>query len=296
MNRKRTAILAIVSFVCGAGAFFNARLAALNRRQADAGTSRQWLNEASAAAIEQEERFEAELNLLTASLAAEQKSLASALEDPCTPNEMVLERTERVAQAHGHLLRRVAEHIVELRGKLPESNQSYLMGLCAETVRGPMCRTGGRAGGGRHDGPGGGPGPRGRGNGRGRGAGFGRGGGGRGGYGMRMGARDRLARRLGLNEEQVSILQDKDSGFETDSERLRDALLAERTTLLALFEAPDSTDEELLQQIDKLISAHSRIERRIAEHVVVLRPYLTVEQQKWLIGLCRRSQDDSASF
>jgi hypothetical protein len=240
-----------------------------------------------------EERFDAELNGLTASLAAEQKSLAAALEDPCTPNEIVLERTESVAQAHGHLLRRVGEHVVELRSKLPASNQDYLMSLCAETVRGPMSRTGGRAGGGRHNGLGGGPGLHGRGNGRGRGAGFGRGGGGRGGHGMRLGARGRLARRLGLNEEQVSILEDKDSGFEADSARLRDALLAERSTLLALFENPQSTDEELLQKMDKLISAHSRIERRIAEHVMVLRPYLTVEQQKWLIGLCRRSQDGS---
>ena len=113
---------------------------------------------------------------------------------------------------------------------------------------------------------------------------------------MRLRVRDRLARRLRLDERQVSILRDKDSDFETDSIRLRDILLAERTKLLVLFEDPKSTDEKLLQQIDRLILAHSQIERRIAEHVLVLRPYLTVEQQKWLIGLCRRSQDDSSSF
>ncbi len=113
---------------------------------------------------------------------------------------------------------------------------------------------------------------------------------------MRLRVRDRLARRLRLDEGQVSILQVKDSGFEADSMRLRDILLAERTALLALFEDPKSTDEELLQQIDKLILAHSQIERRFAEHVLVLRPYLTVEQQKWLIWLCRRSQGDQASF
>jgi hypothetical protein len=105
-----------------------------------------------------------------------------------------------------------------------------------------------------------------------------------------------LARRLRLDEGQISILRDKDSGFETDSIRLRDILLAERTKLLVLFEDPQSTDEELLQQIDKLILAHGQIERRIAEHVLVLRPYLTVEQQKWLIGLCRRSQDNTSSI
>ncbi|KPK43522.1 MAG: hypothetical protein AMJ65_05545 [Phycisphaerae bacterium SG8_4] len=296
MNRKRAAVLAIVSFICGTGAFLNARMTVINRQEAGAGPSRQWLSEASGAAIELEERFEAELNGLTSSLAQEQKSLALALEDPCSPNEVVLERTENVIGAHGHLMRRVGEHVVELRGKLPASNQDYLMGLCAEIVRGPISRTGGRVGGGRQDGFGG-PGPRGRGNGYVRGVGAGRGSragrGGGGGYGMRLRARDRLARRLRLDEGQVSILRDRDSGFEADSMRLRDILMAERAALLALFEDSKSADEELLQQIDKLILAHSQIERRIAEHVLVLRPYLTVEQQKWLIGLCRRNHEEA---
>lgn len=305
MNRKRTAVLAIVSFICGTGAFLNARMTAINRQEAGAGPSRQWLSEASGAAIELEERFGAELDRLITNLAAEQKFLASVLEDPCTPNEVVLERTENVIGVHKHLMRRVGEHVVELRGKLPASNQDYLMSLCAETVRGPISRMGGRVGGGRQDGFGG-PGAGGRGNGYGRGGGAGRGGGpgrgggagrgGGGGYGMHLSVRDRLARRLRLDEEQVSILRDKDSGFEADSMRLRDILLTERTAMLALFEDPKSADEELLQQIDRLILAHSQIERRIAEHVLVLRPYLTVEQQKWLTGLCRRSQDDSVAF
>jgi len=299
MNRKRTAVLAIVAFVCGAVSFLNARLTALSTQEARPIPSRPWLSEASSAAIKLEERFEAELEELITNLAAEQKFLASVLEDPCTPNEVVLERTENVIGAHKHLMRRVGEHVVELRGKLPASNQDYLMSLCAETVRGPISRLGSRVGGGRQNGTGR-PGPGGRGNGYGRGGGAGREGGARrgggGGYSMRLRARDRLARRLRLDEGQVSILRDKDSDFEADSMRLRDILLAERTKLLALFEDPKSTDEELLQQIDKLILAHSQIERRIAEHVLVLRPYLTVEQQKWLIGLCRRSQDDSLSF
>lgn len=299
MNRKRTAVLAIVAFVCGAVSFLNARLTALGTQEAGFATSQRWLSEASGAAIGLEEKFGAELDGLIANLGAEQKLLASVLEDPCTPNEIVLERTENVIGAHKHLIRRVGEHVVELRGKLPASNQNCLMSLCAETVRGPISRLGSRIGGGRQNGFGR-PGLGGRGNGYGRGSGAGLGGGtGRGdggGYGLRQRVRDRLARRLRLDEGQVTILRDKDSDFETDSIRLRDILLAERTKLLVLFENPESTDEELLQQIDKLILAHSQIERRIAEHVLVLRPYLTVEQQKWLIGLCRRSQDDSSSF
>jgi len=294
MNRKRTAILAIVAFACGAIAFFNARLSVLNDQKKEHKPSAQWLSDASRAAIELEEKFDEELDGLIKNLAAQQKSLALALEDPCTPNEVVLEHTEAVIGAHEHLIRRVGEHVVELRGKLQADKRDYLMHLCAETVRGPMSRLGGRAGrGGRRNGTVGG-GPNGRGYGYGRGGGAGRGGGG--GYGMRLRVRDRLARRLRLNEEQAKLLQEKDPDFEANSMNLRNALMTEREKLLSIFENPNSSDVELLQQIEKFISTYSWIERRIAEHVLVLRPYLTVEQQKWLIGLCRRSQVPLLSF
>jgi hypothetical protein len=112
------------------------------------------------------------------------------------------------------------------------------------------------------------------------------------GMGMGLGARDRLARRLGLNQEQARLLEEKDPDFQADSMNLRHALMAEREKLLSIFENPDSSDNELLKQIENFISTYSSIERRITEHVLVLRPYLTVEQQKWLIGLCRRTQAD----
>lgn len=285
MDRKTTALLAIVAFVCGAVSFLNARSAALNNQKAARGSSQPWLSDASPVAVELEENFAKELDRLRSTLVEQQKSLASALEDPCTSNEVVLEHTENVITAHEHMIRRVGEHLIELRGQLPAGNRDYLMGLCAEAARGPMRRLGGRAGGyGRQNGSG--RGPEGRGYGYGRSGGTGRRGGG--GNGLQLRARSRLARRLRLSEEQVKVLQEKDPDFETDSVHLRDALLAERAKLLSIFENDESSDDELLKQIQRLISTHSRIERRIAEHVLVLRPYLGVEQQKWLIGLCRQ--------
>ena len=292
MNRKRTAILAIVAFACAVISFFNARLTALSVKKTELKQSAQWLSDASSAAVKLEEKFDEELGGLIKDLALQQKSLALALEDPCTPNEVVLKHTEAVIGAHEHLIRRVVEHVVELRGKLPADNRDYLMHLCAQTVRGPMSRLGGRGGrggGGRRrneTGPGG---PDGRGYGYGRGGGAGRGS--QGGYGMRLRVRDRLARRLGLNQEQAKLLEEKDPEFEANSMNLRFALMTEREKLLSIFENPNSSDREMLQQIENFISTYSSIERRIAEHVLLLRPYLTVEQQKWLIGLCRRSQD-----
>ena len=161
------------------------------------------------------------------------------------------------------------------------------MQLCVEAVSGQMRILGARMGGQGGRGYGYRYGRQGRG---GRGYGY-RGGSeqGRGaGYGQRFRFRDRLANRLKLTSEQVTLLQENDPNFESESANLYETLMAERDKLLSVFENPESSDDELLNQIENLVSTHSRIERRIAEHVLILRPYLTVEQQKWLIGLCRR--------
>ena len=285
MSRNRTAILGVIAFVCGAISFFNAHSTALSKKE-----PQPWLTDASDSTVALEDEFNQELSALIENMVDRQKSLGLVLEDPATPDEVVLEHGENVIGAHELLTMRAGEHVVALRGKLPAGNRQHLMRLCAETFRGPICRLGGRGGGrGRHNGAGGGMG-------NGRGYGYGLHGSGRRagpGYGMRRGIRNRLASRLRLDERQISLLHKEDADFEAETTDLRNILLAERATLLSAFEDPESRDDHLLQQIEKLVTAHSAIERRIIRHVLVLRPHLTVEQQKWLIGLCRRSQDNS---
>ena len=279
MNRKRTAIVGVVAFVCGAISFFNSRSTALSKKG-----PQPWLSDASNSTVAMENDFNKEITGLITNLLDRQKSLGLVLEDPCTPDEVVLEHGENVIWAHERLTRRAGEHVVALRGKLPAGNRQHLMRICAETFSGPLFRSQGRGGG------------RGMGNGMGYGRrGTGRGpGGGRGGMGH--GVRKRLANCLRLDDAQVRLLHEKDPGFETDTAGLRNVLLTERATLLSMVEDPESRDDQLLQQIEKLVSAHSGIERRIIKHVLLLRPYLTVEQQKWLVGLCRRNQDGSSSL
>ena len=279
MSRKKTAILGVVAFVCGAMSFFNARSTALSEKE-----PQPWLSDASESTVALEDEFNQELSALIENMVDRQKSLGLVLEDTATSDEVVLEHGENVIGAHELLTRRAGEHVVALRGKLPAGNRQHLMRLCAEIFRGPLCRLQGRGGGrGKRNGSG---------IGMGNGLGYGRQGAGRGprgGRGMRHGVCNRLANCLRLDEGQVNLMHEKDPAFETDTGDLRDVLLTERATLLSMFEDPQSRDDQLLQQIEKLVSAHSGIERRIIKHVLVLRPHLTVEQQKWLIGLCRRS-------
>ena len=296
MSKKRTTIVVVVALFAGIVSFFNARMTALSKQNRFAGVSQQWLMDAPLNVAETEAKFNDEVDELVANLKLLQKSLAIALEDPCTPDKIVLRHVDSVNEAHGHLIRQVGEHVIRLRHKLVERNREHLMQFCAEAVSGSMSRLGARISG--RDGSIGRRGQGGQGyrygqQGRaGRNNGY-RGGDeqGIGGYGQRFRFWDRLANRLRLTSEQVMILQENDPNFEFESIDLSGALLAERQKLISLFENYESNDEELLRQIDEFISTHNQIERRIAEHVLVLRPYLTIEQQKWLIGLCRRFEN-----
>ncbi|MEJ2702621.1 MAG: hypothetical protein P8Z79_09285 [Sedimentisphaerales bacterium] len=290
MNRKRAIVLTVVVIAAGGISFVGTRLAATASEKTERNESTGWMASASPSVVESEEKFNKEADGLIENLQGEQKDLALAIEDPCTPDASILAQVEKVITAHEQLLNRVGEHITILRSELPAAQRQRLMGLCAEVLRGPLGQGRGRGGGygygarrrtGWQNSSGAGPGPRGR--------GFGRGGGGGRGYGRRLRRRGGLAQRLRLTDEQILVAQEQDPNFEADLTGLRESLLTERTRLLAAFENPQTSNEELLEHIGKLISAHSQIERRLARYLLVLRPHLTAEQQKWLIGLCRRS-------
>ena len=85
----------------------------------------------------------------------------------------------------------------------------------------------------------------------------------------------------------VNEIKAADPNLESEAVSLNENLVSEREKLLSIFQNPQSSDTELLEQINNLILTHSKIERILAEHVLVLRPYLTIQQQKWLIGLGR---------
>jgi hypothetical protein len=286
MNKNRTIALTVIVVVCGVISFVGTRIAVIGAQKTTDIASVPWLAEAAPSVIELEEKFDKEVDGLIENLLREQKSLASVIEDPCTPDESILAQAENIIAAHEHLLRRVGEHVATLRLELPGAQRKRLMGLCAEVLRGPIGQGHGRGyGGGRRMGwqDSSGPG-RGR-----RGHGFGREANGRG-YGLRRRQRGRLAQRLNLTDEQIQITREQDPNFESDLIQLRNILLTERAKLVQVFEDAQTDNEQLLEQIDKMISAHSQIERRIARHLLVLRQHLNAEQQKWLIGLCQYNQ------
>ena len=97
-----------------------------------------------------------------------------------------------------------------------------------------------------------------------------------------------LARRLGLNPEQVKVLEARDAQFAEDLWTLREKLEEARLMLATVFEKESATGDEIRAQVEAAIEAHNQLERRVAEYVITMRDHLTPEQQKRLYGLCAK--------
>ncbi|MEJ2650053.1 MAG: hypothetical protein P8016_16785 [Sedimentisphaerales bacterium] len=291
MSKRKETIYIFITLAAGLVSFVSARMSVLSKQNQVDAVSQTWLQNEPPSVAEAEAGFDDEISQLLSNLKGLQSNLLTVLEDPLTSDESILEQVDSVNKAHEHIIRLVGQHVVGLRHELGETNREKLMQFCAEAVSEPMRRLGARMGGQAGQGQAGRGNRYGQRNRGGRGYGY-RGGTGQAGqgYGQRFRFWNRMANRLRLTPEQVTELQQNDPNFESESTELYDNLSAQRQKLLALFEDPQSSDTELLEQIDNLVLAHSTAERKIAQHVLALRPYLTIEQQEWLIGLCRGFQ------
>jgi len=126
----------------------------------------------------------------------------------------------------------------------------------------------------------------------GRRGGWGRGGGRGNGYGRqyrggRGGSTQDLAGRLRLTQEQATWIGQQDPNFDGECTLLRDRLYEAHANVLASLENVHSSEPELTAQVEALIEAHNALERRVAQHVVLLRSQLTPPQLDQLCELCR---------
>lgn len=100
---------------------------------------------------------------------------------------------------------------------------------------------------------------------------------------------DVLGGWLRLMPEQIERIAGIDPAFVDESAQLEAELETDREKLAALFEDPDATDEAIMQQVEVVIEAHDRLERRVAKHLLALRPHLTDEQRSKLFERCAKS-------
>jgi Spy/CpxP family protein refolding chaperone len=94
-----------------------------------------------------------------------------------------------------------------------------------------------------------------------------------------------LCRWLRLSDEQKQTVRATGTQFVGEAKALQQRLAEERYALAALLETPNSGDEEIMAQVERVIEAHDALERRVARHMLAIRPILTPEQAKQFMGL-----------
>ena len=220
--------------------------------------------------------FDEEVSVLVSSLYQEQAALANLIEEGDSTDEKIMGQVDKVIAAHDGLIRRVGGHILAIRKQLSPEKQKKLMGFCARIIRtrggqkrqcwqecdGCPLGQGQKAGQGAVDCPAA--------------------------RGNKCGKCQRcpFAQGVGLTTGQDFLVHQKDPEFDEESSQLGAEVRKEHEQLACLFEITSTTDDEIQEQLEKLIAAHDRLERRMARHVLLVRGCLTPEQQKKLVGLC----------
>jgi hypothetical protein len=284
VKRRDTFILIGVILAAGTAAFWVGRTVALRQRSLATGVQTGWLENVSPETVQAEQRFEQQTQGLMEAVRAEQSVLVSMLPDSRFTSEQVLAQVNTIAQSYATLARSVGGHVAHLRSTLPDAQRQLLTLSCSNSLRGSMQRRYRWRGGAQDQGQGFMGGRRG---------GWGRGEGGRGaGYGRqyrggRSDSMSGLAHRLQLTQEQSTWIQQQDPNFEEQCVLLRDRLYEVHAAFVVSFENAQMTEQELATKLDALIEAHDALEKKVAQHIMLLRSKLSQEQRDLLSGLCR---------
>ena len=93
-------------------------------------------------------------------------------------------------------------------------------------------------------------------------------------------------RCLGVGPDRMAEIESRDPTFRADLADLRTELAEHRRQLADLFDIADSSDEDIRAAVEQIIETRSRLERRVTEYLLAVRPELTPRQQKKLFEIC----------
>jgi len=97
-----------------------------------------------------------------------------------------------------------------------------------------------------------------------------------------------MGRWLGLDRDRARRVRRTDPGFHDDMADLKSQLANERDTLASLLEDTESSDQAVLSQVEKVVEAQGRIERRVVDHLLKIRKHLSPDQRRKLFDLVAR--------
>lgn len=100
------------------------------------------------------------------------------------------------------------------------------------------------------------------------------------------GRRDNHMRRfLNLSDEQVKQVREADPKFRDDMRTIVQNLRTQRAKLAELMRSDESSDDQIMAQLDQVIEADAKLERRATEHLLKIRPHLDEDQRRRLMRL-----------
>ena len=105
-----------------------------------------------------------------------------------------------------------------------------------------------------------------------------------------------VAQWLGLDSKESADLEKSDPSFAAELAELRSALSTARDALALSFDDPNSTDQQVRQCSERVSEAHDCLERRVVEHLILVRHRLTPAQQKRLFELCADGVRESKQY
>ncbi len=275
-------ILFLAGFV-GVGSFYITRSLEADNVYSAQVCMRNWLaftNEQDKAIQQSDPDFDTEAAELSLAFISERQQLARLLDASRSTDEQITAQVERVIKANQALIRRVVTYILGIKKHLSPQQQQRLMHLCSKIIQGRAGKR--RLLGGTNGGSGKQYFGQGKGNGRDSGR-YGRSLGS--GQGRRRRYRGGLSRNIEFTPEQIQAIQQLDPGFEAKSVEFAKIASKKHEQLSLLLETPSTNDNVILQQLEKLLEAHAQLERLTSHHVLLIRPHLSPEQQKILVGL-----------
>jgi Spy/CpxP family protein refolding chaperone len=277
--KLRTVVTLFLAGVVGVVSFYITRSLEADNIYSAQVSMRNWLaftNEQDKAIRQSDPDFDTEAAELSLAFIAERQQLARLLDASGSTDEQITAQVEKVIKANHTLIKRVITYILAIRKHLLPQQQQQLMQLCGNIIQGragKSCLLGATNGGSGKQ-------YFGQGKGNGRGPSLGRG------QGRRRKYRGGLSRDVEFTPEQLRAIQQLDPEFEAKSIEFATTASKEHEQLASLLNTPSANDKVILQQLEKLLEARAQLERLTSQHVLLIRPLLSPEQQKNLVGLC----------
>ena len=281
--KLRTVVTLFLAGFVGVVSFYITRSLEADNVYSAQVSMRNWLaftNEQDKAIRQSDPDFDTEAAELSLAFIVERQQLARLLDASGSTDEQITAQVESVIEANHALIRRVVTYILAIRKHLSPQQQQRFMHLCGNIIQGRAGKGrlvgGGNGGSGKQQfgsGKGNGRRPRQYGTGLGRGQGRGR---------RYSGG---LSRNIEFTSEQIQAIQQLDPGFEAKSVEFTKTASKEHEQLALLLETPSANDNIILQQLEKLLEARAQLEHLTSQHVLLIRPHLSPEQQKILVGL-----------